>query len=174
VLAICSGAAACTTSPALAVFPAIQLVFLIAFCVDCVRASPTIRRSASILIAAASFSAAIASLITVICAILRFSGGRLVLLFEGLMFIAVAILLFAIARWPVGTALHVFEQCSADRGNADAIMAAAWPTASAAKRAVHLALEHSPPFLLTWRPCHYTPERWSDDIEPCLLWCRIV
>jgi hypothetical protein len=88
VLGICSGAAACTTGTALAVFPAVQFVVLVAFGVYCLRASPTIRRSASILIAAASFSAAIASLIGVICAISEFSGGPLLLIFEVLLFIA--------------------------------------------------------------------------------------
>ncbi|OHT10345.1 hypothetical protein TRFO_20489 [Tritrichomonas foetus] len=135
--------------------------------------SPTIKRSFSLLLCAFSFTGCFVSIINLIIVFIgNVSQAVIIILFIVILVLCYIILHF-INKKKTTKLLMIFSQCEGCPDDAEEILTRAFPKCSNFICAVHIVFQHWPPFLLCWKPFSIFMQKYPENNQLCILWCRI-
>jgi hypothetical protein len=174
ILVILSASSDSVPIPVAIAFVFVMAVIYIAFGVYIFYQSPFIHRRICRVISAISFACAGVSLIVGFFHIVEYYNNVLLIISFVLFLIIAMILVNSWNQRVVLKVLDIFDACEATPERTTEIMEGAWSKPNDLIRAVHIAFELWPPALLTWAPCEWSLEKWRDNHELMLMWCRII
>ena len=156
-----------------AVFICINAVIYALFGVYNFIFAPTFKRIPNILITAFCFAGCALSIIDIILLFVEnVNEAVIVFLFIILLLISYIAVHF-INKRRLTNILMVFNQCENAPDDAEDIIFRAYKSPTSFMNAVHIVFTSWPPYLISWKPFSAYLQKFPDNANLCLLWCRI-